>query len=50
MTLKLSDEDADNKIKIRISSREHLIVDALPFSFHTDFGYQEPVNIEKDEE
>lgn len=50
MTFKLSGTNEKKQILIPINKGENLIVEGMPYSIETDFGYQEPTNIEKDEE
>lgn len=48
MMIKISGNAGDSKIRMPISSSEKLIMDCLPFSVETDFGYVEPEKEEKE--
>lgn len=48
--LKLSGSNSENKIALPINSFQHLIVDAIPLSLESSFGYKEPEILEKNEE
>ena len=50
MMIKVSGNTGDLKIRIPINSNEDLIVDAIPMSIETDFGYMEPEKEEKEDE
>jgi len=49
MMLKLSRSHPENKISIPISSTENLMIDAIPYSVTTEFGYYEPEKMVQDD-
>ena len=48
MMFKISECSADAKIRIPVSSKSQVIIDAIPISIETDFGYIEPEKEQKD--
>lgn len=50
MTIKLTPNGNGDKILVPINREQDLVVNAIPFYMDTDFGYQEPANLDTNEE